>query len=181
MKALIFALILTAASISHAKMILVTGAKADALVSSLVALGLDPFGTHEYFQAGVTACTTVTAAQDEYFPGSQIGEYVGESCLVFGDADGSDPDGALRTEALMPADDRELKRNPELKAKLAKLKSVRASLEAIVIPVVKKEMINGREVVIYEMSGISGIACEGRNAQGQRQCYVKISTRCPAR
>jgi hypothetical protein len=164
-----------------ANSILVTGPRADALVNSLVSLGLDPVGTHEYFQAGVTACTYLADEAGTYFPGGAVGDYMGETCLIYGDADGSDPDGALRPKILIPSDDRELANHPEVRTQLRKLKELREAIEAIVVPIDGFTPVNGKDVLTSRMSGVSGIACDGRNAFGQRQCYVKISSLCPPR
>ena len=159
----------------------VVGLKADALVDSLVDVGLDPVGTHEYFQAGVTACVRIADDKGTYFPSGHVGDYVGESCLLYGDADGSDSDGVLRTHAIIPADDRNLEKNPALRQKLEKLRTIRLALEALVIPLTEKREHNGREVIITQKAGVAGIACDGRNRQGHRLCWVKPSSLCPPR
>ena len=172
-------LILSAAA--HADSVKVVGAKADALVNAYVNLGHDPVGMHEYFQSGVTACSEMFDEDGDYFgPGSE-GQYIGEACMVYGDAYDSDEDGVQRAYALVPPDDRDFAKNPELKAKLEKLKALRLALEALVIPIVRKETVNGREIVATRTSGIAGIACEGRTAWGQRTCQVLPSHACPIR
>ena len=155
--------------------------KAEALVSALVALGADPVGTHEYMQSGVTACNEIFDDTGEYFENGQAGDYIGEECLVYNEFYDSDPDGALRAQALIPVTDRNLERNPELREKMAKLRALRLSLEALVLPIVKVVKVDGKEVVASRMTGISGLACDGRSPNGERICYVKPSELCPPR
>lgn len=179
MKAIILALALTLSPQTQAAdSILVDGATADALVNALTDLGLDPVGTHEYFQAGVTVCAQIFDGVGNYYAPNTAGEYVGESCLLYGDADGSDWNGRLQTSAIIPADDRELTRHPEIKQKLEKLRRLREIMESKFVPIVDTAEVNGREVTIARTTGIAGIACDGR-VRGVRQCWVKPSERCP--
>lgn len=180
MKSLL-ALILFLSTQAHAGSFPVYGAKADELVNALTQLGLDPVGTHEYFQSGVTACAKVFDESGTYFPEGAVGDYLGEECMIYGDAEGSDPDGVLRARVYIPATDRELKNNPEIRQQMERLKAVRVALEQIVVPLVRKVNVNGKEIVVAQTAGVNGIACEGRDARGQRQCRVLPSRHCPPR
>lgn len=167
---------------AHADSVAIVGAKADGLVNAYIALGHDPVGTHEYMQMGVTACSQMFDEDGDYFgPGSE-GQYIGEACMVYGDSDmDMDDDGIQRTYVLIPKDDPTFAKNPELKAKFEKIKALRLALEALVIPVIRKETVNGREIVATRTSGIAGLACEGRTSWGQRTCQVLPSHLCPIR
>lgn len=179
MKTLFFVLSFAFSLSARADSFPVSGVKADALVDAFVALGLDEFGTHEYFQTGVSACAEVFDDEGGYFPGGRIGDYQGEACMIYGNAPDSDPDGVLRVAVSVPADDPGMTSHAELKAKLEKLRALRLAMEAIVKPLVRTVSVEGRDVVIQRTSGFAGIACEGRDARGVRQCRVLPSHVCP--
>ena len=183
MKVLILAAAMTflMASAANASSIWVTGQSADAIVNPLVAVGMDEPYTHEYFQAGVVACAKLFDDKGDYFPGGKVGDYVGEECLLYGASAPSDSDGRWQPRVLIPQDDRELKKNPEIATKLAQFRAIRESLEAIVFPIVRTQKVDGREIVIAQTSGFGGIGCDGRNARGERICQILISPKCPAR
>lgn len=181
MKYLLAGLALLLGPSAHAASIWITGAKAEGIVKPLVDMGMDPLGTHEFFQAGVVGCVELFDTQGGYFPGGKIGDYMGESCLLYGSSFEADMNGRWEPEVILPADDRELKNHPELAARLAKLRAIRLGLEALVVPIVRTIPSEGKEVVIARTSGFAGIACDGRNQRGERVCQVLLSPKFPAR
>ena len=187
MKILVLTIALTlACNFSMAKManassIWVTGSHADAIVNPLVDVGMDALMTHEFFQAGVVACSKLFDDRGDYFPNGKIGDYVGEECLLYGGSESSDQDGKWQPQTLIPQDDRELTKNPEIKEKIRKFRAIRESLEAIVVPIVRTMKADGKDVVIAQTSGFGGIGCDGRNARGERVCQILLSPKCPAR
>lgn len=182
LKAALVSTILALSTAALADSVQVVGAKADNLVNAFVGLGHDQFGTHEYMQIGVSACSQMFDEDGDYFgPGSE-GRYIGEACMVYGDSDmDMDEDDVQRTYVLIPKDDPTFSKSPELKAKFEKIKALRLALEALVVPVIRKETVNGREIVATRTSGIAGLACEGRTSWGQRTCQVLPSHLCPIR
>lgn len=179
MKLFVITLVALFALDANANVITVKGERVDRLVNALVNLGFDQYGTHEYFQEGVTVCSEMFDVSGNHFPNGKVGDYMGESCLIYGDSSESDRDDALRVEILLPSDDPSMANHPELRQKWQKLKDLRLSLERLVQPLVRTTTVKGKNVVAYRMSGIAGIACDGRDSAGVRVCDIKTTSQCP--
>ncbi len=159
----------------------VIGPAANQVIDSLVSLGFGKYTNLDFFQSGLTACTGIFDDKGGYFPGGIVGDYIGERCLIYGDADDTDSDGALRAEILTPPEDRDFSKNPVLKKKMQNLRSVRIALENLVQPMLKTVDVGGQKVIVESMVGISGFACDGVSSQGVRLCVAKVSHLCPPR